>query len=914
MSLVLDHLAVYDQISFARVSKRMREMVYDDTRWIRRLQLIGCWDEAAARANADELRRKKLESLNPMHNHGLTKTVNGVKQYETSSTDTLRKLDTFSIDPDLVQTNLPKSPGAVQNIVHADYDGFDFTTLSPINQEFASFDQQVDIAGALQILSNTRSIRGAARQSYGRIHLALNPYYKDALRCRHPSNAKIFRVYRDPIQQAQMLSQLIRFAKCDLCQGAQSRMEKIKSTALAFEDAVAREFEQGQKLGDVDGRMKKYAHVLATLNGGQRALDIFIASNPVILDRAALGDPMDCFSPSNPDHIFLEEAHMFWGHLSDAYNAQISIIDRVFPASMNVVVPFLHVLGKEVISKYLGTLFGNLCGRSPESYVRAVSGTYEQCLLLVKSMQPTQNSGDEFYDALDQMVTEVYAPHVENFFVEELAYFKRRTEIEVSSWERQLSQQEASLESMYMSNVNRQADKRDFLTSFRKVVMMPVNVLPNFPITSRFSSKSVPAKHVTNVDSSNTLDGLQSQHSSTPESSDVSVVSAPVRSQTPTPLPQPPATELAAKAAIMKSKLEGIRTLFSLEVALNLVHMAKGSLERTAVFARARGSVGELARGQCETIFIILVRTLGDRHVRAGFDRAVEQLAKYNPRAASDQTQPGVAPLVIFLELVNVGDLIQQMLDVFYEQELVATKLTDRNDFLNPTVKEKKRFEQMLDERVAAGLNKGIDVLMAEVEFICATTQKVEDFNPGASGMVTHEVADINPSDTAVWIVEVMSAHTKMLVGSTDKNMLDVFNQEVGLRLFTTLCKHLKRQRISVAGSIKLIRYGPPKPLLSFDTILTVLQSDMNHYFTFIQSLKNRDLQLYFRALRELAQIYLIDPADAKELAAIIADNDRFLGIFRAEEVYEFAERRADWYQVKSRVEKAMYGIGCCVM
>lgn len=88
----------------------------------------------------------------------------------------------------------------------------------------------------------------------------------------------------------------------------------------------------------------------------------------------------------------------------------------------------------------------------------------------------------------------------------------------------------------------------------------------------------------------------------------------------------------------------------------------------------------------------------------------------------------------------------------------------------------------------------------------------------------------------------------------------------------------------------------------------------MNHYFTFIQSLKNRDLLQYFKALRELSQIYLIDPTDAKELASIIADNDRFLGIFRAEEVYEFAERRTDWYQVKSRVEKAMYGIGCCVM
>ena len=92
------------------------------------------------------------------------------------------------------------------------------------------------------------------------------------------------------------------------------------------------------------------------------------------------------------------------------------------------------------------------------------------------------------------------------------------------------------------------------------------------------------------------------------------------------------------------------------------------------------------------------------------------------------------------------------------------------------------------------------------------------------------------------------------------------------------------------------------------------MPSDMNHYFVFVQSLKNKELLEYFKALRELAQIYLIDPSDAKELATIIADADRFHGIFRAEEVYEYAERRADWYQVKSRVEKAMYGIGCCMM
>jgi recyclin-1 len=88
----------------------------------------------------------------------------------------------------------------------------------------------------------------------------------------------------------------------------------------------------------------------------------------------------------------------------------------------------------------------------------------------------------------------------------------------------------------------------------------------------------------------------------------------------------------------------------------------------------------------------------------------------------------------------------------------------------------------------------------------------------------------------------------------------------------------------------------------------------MNHYFKFIQTLRNSDLLLYFKALRELSQIYLVDPSDAKELAAIIADADRFHGIFRVEEVYEFAERRADWFQVRRDVERAMYGVGCSVM
>lgn len=95
---------------------------------------------------------------------------------------------------------------------------------------------------------------------------------------------------------------------------------------------------------------------------------------------------------------------------------------------------------------------------------------------------------------------------------------------------------------------------------------------------------------------------------------------------------------------------------------------------------------------------------------------------------------------------------------------------------------------------------------------------------------------------------------------------------------------------------------------------LTGRRSDTNTYHAYISTLRNKSLTQYFAALRELSQIYLISADHAKDIATIIADSDRYYGIFRAEEVYEFAERRADWFVVKREVERAMYGFGCCVM
>ncbi|EEH16478.2 hypothetical protein PABG_06565 [Paracoccidioides brasiliensis Pb03] len=855
LSSILDYLAPSDLIRVARASKLLREMVYEDSRWVQRLKQIGCWNDLEA--------RKQAEQSNPyLHNH---MSVPAIHLQAPQSGESL------AADKNGDRTISGKSDPS--NFLK----DVEFSTGMGINNKSL----RPDALAALSVFSRVRSIRGKAREEYGKIHATLYPFYKDISITGGSMNSMVFKVYESPEDQAQMLSELNAFAKCDRSLGGEERQGQLLRAISLFETAALQEFKSGYENGDIDGLMRRYGHALTTLNGGGAAIDYFIRNNHLFARKSDFGSPSDCVDRGN-GAVKLEHSQAFLTRLNVAYNEEVSIIDMCFSKPGNISTLFFERIVKDVLSPYFTTLFIDLRSKNTESYLKAVSGTFAQTSHFVRELQPIQKSSDEFFEAAGQIVGKVFEPCVDQYLTDELNYFRKHCDVVVSEWDRQLSEQAASTESFYMSNVNRQADKKDFLTSFKKVLMAPVNILPNI---SSMMSNGPKAE-----DSERDMHKHDPDHIPNPKFS--TPVSIPFRQ--PTPSDDLPTTALAAKVAIMNSRLEGIRSLFSIEVALDLVHTAKSSLERAGQFVKLGGKAGQNAKLQCQAIFVSLLQKLGHRHVIAGFDKAVDHLSEYRPRHKNEHDSQGVEPLVTFLELVNVGDLILQMMDVFYEQELIATKLTDRGDFLDSAVKEKKKFEQMLDERVAGGLSKGIDVLMEEVDYLLAAKQNAADFNPSAD-LSGQNAVDVGPSEAAKAIVDVVSSHTRMLVGSTDKSTLDVFNQEIGLRLFASLCKHLKMQRINVEGAVKLI-------------------SDMNHYFDFIKTMKNDQLLQYFVALRELSQVYLIDPSDSKEMASIIADGDRFHGIFCAEEVYEFATRRADWYHVKKGVERAMFGIGCLVM
>lgn len=884
VSTIIDYLPVADSLRFARASRRMREMVYDDTRWVTRLKSMGLWDETEARRRFEEAMKRKREAA-----ERASANTNGT----SGQNATAQQGSTTLFDATVEENRQKKLAENAMKASEARIDGFETLSLNASQSK----SPQEDTDALLNVLKLSKSIRGFARQEYGKIYGALAPFYYDLIRAKNHTDPLVFKVFRDPEGQAKMLANLRTFEKSDWAQGWQEREDKLKNMSTLFEGAVLREFEQGYEFWDVDGRMKKYAHVLHTLNGGHVAMELFIAKHPILSDREVLANPMDCINQAPSDDINLDPSRRFFETLNRKLNEQAPVIARIFPNATEVFWSLVDKVAEDVIMEYVNPLLDECHQRSLASYLKATSGMFEQCLACLSTLAAPSEKPASVLEHAKPIGLKAFEPHLDLYLQDELDFFTRHAEREVGNWEQKLSEQDASVESFYMGNFNRRADKNDFLSSFKKVVMMPVTVLPSLPLGSPFAS----AKPAPSLGPNGSA--LKASGTNTPK--------FPSRPGTPglgdpierkgSPMPaEAPTDELKAKTALMANRLEGIKTLFSIEVALDLVHAAKASLGRASVFIRLGGQAGEEAREQCAAIFVVLLRILGQTHVKNGFVKAVDHLSHYNAREVRDHSQTAVAPLVTFIELVNVGDLISQMIDVFYEQQLAAPKIADRNDFLDPAGLAKKKFEQMLDESVAAGLNKGIDVLMDEVEFLCATTQLPTDYNPlpvsdTKGGAITALDGDIGPTLTARRILDLVSSHTRMLTGSTEKNMLDVFNGEVGLRLFTAICKHLKRQRVSTDGAIKVI-------------------ADMNMYFEYIRTLKHPDLQAYFKALRELSQIYLIDAKHAKEMATIIADGDRFGGIFRAEEVYEFAERRADWFQVKRDVERAMYGLECSVM
>ncbi|WVQ84674.1 hypothetical protein IAT38_006829 [Cryptococcus sp. DSM 104549] len=623
----------------------------------------------------------------------------------------------------------------------------------------------------------------------------------------------------------------------------------------------------------------------------------------------------------------------FMNHVLEAFRIDAETATRVFPANARVVLSFCDRMASDVIGEYIHPLLSQARAVSQDLFLRATAATFVQAWKLVDVVMEVLGDTQKIIakTQVEDSVFHMFEEHLDEYLDDETEWVKVHLEEICRAWEQQLGATDPAARRQghaptFLTSSNPDQVKRNVLAGFRDALLLPVTIVPrtvtfgmNAIVTGgsqavsglamlnpqkwtgrgqlvKGEGKEGEGDVVFEVDEKDTVEGegdVQEKDAGAvvDEKEEMEEVKEALDTNLTVPshdlhpngsgtnTPHPPEED---------KSFDRLQLLVSLDTALELIQVDRDSLKRAETFAKYPGKTGHHVREAIEEIFILCLKAAGDRHIAPGFRIATTQMSTYKP-AEHDETT-SVAPLLQFFELVHIGDTIQSMVQVYFDKEIAP--YVDKTDFLNAVMREKKRFEAVLDDAVAAGLNAGIEVLMNQVEHIIQVKTGPREYYP-----VEGAPMDLGPTEGCKEAIKCLEMHCNLLRGSTSKEVLEVFYQEVGIRLEAILQRHLKRQIISLEGGFQII-------------------ADLNAYHAFVASLKQQRITDDFSNLKMLGHVYIV--SDAKDLAQIVRDVTRYGGTFTPEDIYEFIQRRSDWKKIEKTVDKAMYALSvredCVIM
>ncbi|KAK4056683.1 F-box protein: endocytic membrane traffic, recycling ReCYcling 1 [Microbotryomycetes sp. JL221] len=747
-------------------------------------------------------------------------------------------------------------------------------------------------------------------------HAMLLPYYLSLI--HHTTSSLVFSTAElTPMTRAQILSSLVRFCQPLVAptRSLPQRMTVLRNVQSAmdfFESALLAEFERADTRRD-EKAMKEKATVLWELNQTSNVIQVFVQKREIFYDQSH--NPLRNISKiqtpdgGSSDSIDFSPMDNFMNAVLTVLRKDGSLLARTFPAEADVVIFLLERIANDIISEYITQLLSEAQSLQNPLFLLATAATFGQVYRLVDTVLEIEpKSPLVTKERAEDVIFKVFEPLMDDYLLEETEWIRQVLEGICDEWERKSASSLAMSDPTFLNASNPVQIKKNVLAGFTKALFLPVTIIPK---TAAYSFNAITLGATTTFNSLASLGGLggaatssssnMQSRSRTPISGISGdggpIVAPPAESSagawggdaTP-PVSMDPAISTSSATTTTTTKSDNfdrLQLLLSLDTALQLIQANRDSLKRVETFIRFPDNYGRKVRDTIEEVFIVLLQTLSDKHISPAFAKASVQMAAYRPEEHEDELR--MAPLVQFFELVHVGDTIVQMLEVYFEKEMAI--YIDKRDFLNTVVREKKRFESSLDDAVATGLNAGVNVLMNQVEHVVTTHQDLRDFSPPEGTVI-----ELQPTRACNDVVQVLATHCNMLKGSTDKQILEVFNQEVGIRLFGIVLKHIKRQLITLDGGFQLI-------------------ADLNSYHAFISSLKQPTVTAYFSSLKMVGEIFIVD--SPKELGQLVRDVSRYEGVLSADDLYEIVQRRADWKVIEKQVEKQLFGLklsdDCCI-
>ncbi|CDS13111.1 hypothetical protein LRAMOSA05294 [Lichtheimia ramosa] len=699
---------------------------------------------------------------------------------------------------------------------------------------------------------------GQAREKFKELYVRLMPYYVD-LRTKS-RESKVLRDYgHQPEKCGRLLHTLVAFGRCHVVDDWKNINEAVDSLCQYFENASLHKFETAYDAHDIND-MKTFAHALIALNGGSICIQTYVQKHPIFFDNPF--KPEDNFTTSAHD---LEPFQKFMSLVTEECRQQAFVVSETFPPDVDVYYTFVDRVLEDVVADYVNALLGIAQRRERRLYLHTISVVLNVASRMIQEFTEENLPRGITTDCSINLLFKLFIPLIDDYLYEELQYVKDTCKKLIDDWNDGYGSRREDASSR-LTNQSRETFKRNYLSAFKKMITVPADL-----VTSAATTIASPFQRSRDESSTSSASKNSDTHSSSP-TSPTSKRSSMLKgsSSSPADIRDPD-----FKTAL--HELDTMQDLLSLETVLQLIHVNKDAERRVEKFLQI--GFPEVMHAKVlktyEQIFIQLLRTLGHEHIEPAFERAGEHLKTYTPDMDSLDSVD-VPPLTEFFEMVHVGDVIQQMLQLYYDEEI--SKYIDKMDFINEVNKEKKAFERTLDDCVADGMDRGIQVLLSQVEYILAHEQRPEDYNPENECL-----ADLKPTKACRDAIECLRSNTSMLNGASEKSTMDLFFSEVGRRFGEVLSKHLKAQTVNEQGGFQYI-------------------SDMNAYYNFITTLRQSSVTPYFSALKSLANIYII--SSAPDIKNVIHDLERYHGLMKTEDLLEFAACRSDWPMIKKVVMK----------
>lgn len=718
----------------------------------------------------------------------------------------------------------------------------------------------------LLCLSRIYKVPRLAKIQLLHIRRCLDEYYKDLQSNVAFERLKVFKNFHTPEDQARILTNLLKYNCVDVDDSSRTLVrQKVTDLLEIFENALLKELEIHFDIQDYE-KTSQFVKILINLQNDQPLINFFLQKtcydNENIRFLNAESFSADLFfltleplpgveAEEDEPKVYLvndKKVEEFATELASVFNHLSGVIDLIFTQA----IPMMYKISEELITTQLLEIVHVLTNAAKQKGLFLHMTTLLYRMLTVKFIEllkPCENVGDLYFNLLLGLIDVSYESYATEYINEEKLFFRLLCEDRVALWKKQVEQKEAETSESILKKVKVES-KSDFLTNFRKV----------FTISS-------------SADKTDT-----------------------------TEIVEPNFSVLEANAQILAENIKLINKVFSADMTLDILREARASLDRLLTF---KGFTINTVQVEVYTTiqeeFIAVLDILGNEHLKTGFDRALKYLKNYNPKSLGEMSQESsiasvIDPLVVFFELINTADLIVQMLDIFYKEEIINKNIVrHENSILNPSLQAKRNLEAMVDKYVADGLNIGIDVLFGEISTCFEVGVQDAAYN------IKGEYAPDGPTMAAQKAVHILEQNIDLLVDSADKSVVEIFQQEVAERFFQAIVKLMKQSTISEQGAITLI-------------------SDLNLFYDFITNhIKSNKRMVYplFEALKKVGTIYLISGEDSKAIGQLVSDLSKFNGIFSQEEIYEFVQRRQDWPLIKKHVEKVMYGLSlvdCTIM